>query len=80
MKKNRLLDLNDHLFEQLERLNDDDLKGEDLDQEIKRAASISNISKQIIDTGRLALDAKKAFLTGIVREDEIPHILKLDDK
>ena len=33
--KNTLADLNNHLFEQMERLNDDDLNNEELDKEIK---------------------------------------------
>jgi hypothetical protein len=78
VKKNRLLDLNDHLFEQLERLNDDDLEGEKLGQEMKRAASMANVAKQIIDGGRLAFEAKKAVLTGMVGEEDVPGILKLE--
>jgi len=78
MKKNRLINLNDHLFEQLERLNDDELKGEELAQEVKRAASMTNVAKQIIDSGRLALDAKKVVVSGVIREEEIPASLRLE--
>jgi hypothetical protein len=60
MVKNRLANLNDHLFEQLERLNDDDLKGEDLAREIGRAQAMCNVAGQIIANGRLVLDAAKA--------------------
>lgn len=46
--KNKLADLNNHLFLELERLNDEDLTGEELAEEIKRAESITKISNAII--------------------------------
>ena len=53
--KNKLMDLNNHLFEQLERLNDEDLKDDALKAEIKRAKTISSIASKIIDNGSLML-------------------------
>lgn len=44
-KKNKLVDLNDHLFSQLERLQDDEL---DQESEIKRAEAMAGISEQIL--------------------------------
>lgn len=58
--KNNLLDLNNHLFAQLERLSDEDLKGENLREEIDRSKSVTQISSQIIANARLALDAQLA--------------------
>lgn len=57
--KNRISDLNNHLFAQLERLNDEDLKGEDLEKEIQRAKGVTDVAKTIIANGSLALAAKK---------------------
>lgn len=57
--KNKLTDLNNHLFAQLERLSDEDLKGEELEQEINRAKAITSVSSQIIQNGALALKAEQ---------------------
>jgi hypothetical protein len=60
--KNKLSDLNDHLFCQIERLGDEDLKGEALTEEIGRAQAVCNVAGQIIATGVLVL---KAHMTAV---------------
>lgn len=62
--KNKLTDLNDHLFPQLERLGDEELSSEQLTAEIERSRSIATISREIITNGRLLLDAQKEFGDG----------------
>ncbi len=52
--KNTLTDLNNHLFEALERLNDEDLTEEDLSKELRRAEGVSKVAEQIIKNGELA--------------------------
>ena len=47
--KNTLSDLNNYLFEAIERINDDELSMEELDKEIKRSESVNKIAKTIID-------------------------------
>lgn len=55
--KNRLIDLNNHLFAQLERLSDEDLTTEQIAMEAKRSEAIVKISEQIISNADLALKA-----------------------
>lgn len=55
--KNTLSDLNNHLFEQLERLNDEDLNEEQLDRELRRAEGMTKVAEQIIRNGELAYKA-----------------------
>lgn len=59
--KNTLADLNNYLFESIERLNDDSLDSEQLGKEIKRSEAIQKVAKNIIDNGALALQAQKHF-------------------
>ncbi len=57
MAKNKLVDLNDHLFAELERLGDEDLKGDELKEELDRAKALSDVSKKIINNASLMLKA-----------------------
>lgn len=57
--KNKLTDLNNHLFEQLERLNDEDLSEEALSKEIGRAKAMTDVANSIINNAKVVLDASK---------------------
>ena len=73
MVRNKSIDLNNHLFEQLERLNDVELKGDDLKEEIERSKAVAGISKSIIENYKLALEAEKlkANYTGDFSTDNL---------
>lgn len=62
MPQNKLTDLNNHLFEQLERLNDEDLSDEQLAREIKRADAMSKLATQIVNNAKTQVDAAKIYL------------------
>ncbi|HEA67789.1 MAG TPA: hypothetical protein ENI07_13345 [Desulfobacterales bacterium] len=74
--KNRLIDLNNHLFLQLERLLDEDLDDEGITREINRSKSTSNIAAQIINNANLALKASVAINEGLLKEP--PKMLGLN--
>ena len=57
--KNKLIDLNNHLFAQLERLSDESLTAEQIEQEVKRTDAIVDVSEQIVRNADLALKAVK---------------------
>ena len=74
--RNTLGDLNNHLFIQLEKLSDEDLKGEELKEEVTRTKAISLIAKQIIDNGTLVLEAKKVVEESLNADIELPKMLE----
>ena len=55
--KNKLTDLNNHLFAQLERLSDEDLTPEQIAREVQRAGAIVDVSDQIVRNADLQLKA-----------------------
>jgi len=68
--KNKLSDLNNHLFSQLERLNDESLKGDDLSAEIERAKAMSGLATQIVNGNKVVVDAMK-----LVHRGDAPKVI-----
>lgn len=74
--QNTLGDLNNHLFAQLERLGDEDLKGDKLIEEISRSKAISDVATRIIANGSLVLSAKKLSDDRVDAKTIIPKMLE----
>lgn len=74
--KNDLGSLNNYLFEELERLNDDEELSDDekLNKEIKRSKAITDVAQTIINNAQTVLDAQK-FITSDGRSRELPKML-----
>lgn len=51
--QNRLEDANNHLFDMLERLMDEDKTKEELDKDIKRAKAVVDVTEKIVDVASL---------------------------
>lgn len=58
---NNLNDLNEILFNQIRKLENDDLTDEQLDREIRKSESITKTATVILKNAELALDAQKQF-------------------
>lgn len=61
MARNRMSDLNDHLFAALERLGDENLTDEQITAEAKRAEAIVAIADQITENAKMRLTAAKLY-------------------
>jgi len=59
--KNKLTDLNDHLFAQLERLSDEDLDEKVIAKEVQRASAMVSVADKITSNADLQLKAAKLF-------------------
>ena len=75
--KNKLSDLNDHLFAQLERLGDEGISANQIDDEVKRAEAIVAVADQVI--GNASLQLKAAQLFGQYGSGVVPHLPKIGD-
>ena len=58
---NSLSDLNQHLFDQLTRMSDQNLTADQIDQEVKRADAIVSLADQVTRNADLQLKAAKLY-------------------
>jgi hypothetical protein len=77
--KNKLTDLNDHLFAELERLSDEELEGDKLDEEIRRAEAVCSVSTQIISNGALVLKAEQFKNNSMSADPALPDFLTMKE-
>lgn len=76
--KNKLTDLNDHLFMALERLNDEELDAEKIEVEAKRADAIVAVAEQIVRGADLQLKAVTILANHGDRFK--PHLTMIENK
>lgn len=78
--KNTMTDLNNYLFETLERLTDDSLTEEQLQREITRSEAVTDVADKIIQNGMLAFKVT-AHLHEYGKMDAVlPPMLAAGDK
>ena len=74
--QNRIEDLNNHLFMQIERLMDEDMSDDQLAKEIKRSKAIVHVSGEIIKTADLRF---KAIQFAQEYQLQVPDHISKDD-
>lgn len=75
MAQNKLTDLNNHLFAQLERLGEEDLPAEQIELECKRAKAITGLATQVVNNARLTLEAAKLVHGSEIDENLLPETI-----
>ncbi len=87
MARNKIEDLKDHLFAQLERLNDETFSEEQIKREVEKAKAIEGVAKQIIEVERLSIDRANTMIEaidkGIIKDDSLIYmkdILRIESK
>lgn len=76
---NNLKNLNDYLFEALDRLLDDNLSEDDLKKEIERSKAVTGVATSIVETGRLALESVKHLSDwGYTENKKVTKLLGVD--
>mgnify|MGYP000001918151 FL=1 len=78
MARNKIINLNDHLFAQLERLGEENISEEALNREVKRTALLTDVADRIIKSGDLMLRARIAADNTVSGDQILPAILGAD--
>lgn len=79
MALNKLTDLNNHLFAQLERLGDEDLKEDELLLEVKRSKAIDGIARNVINNARLVFDSVRFSASNLPANKSLGSMFQLKE-
>lgn len=74
-----LKDLNNYLFGALDRLSKNDLKGDDLKDEINRASTMGNVASAIIQNYALQMKAEQMKLQSVPSRASAEIIVPIED-
>lgn len=58
---NSLADLNAILFNQIQKIQNEDATDEEIEKEIKKSEAITKLSSQVLSSANIALQAQKQF-------------------
>lgn len=78
--QNSLLDLNDILFKQLEKINDENLTEDEFKKEAETSKIVVNISQTIINNSKLLLEANKHMKKEMNNSSNVAIVLGIEDK
>jgi len=70
--KNSLADLNNHLFAQMERLSEEGIPPEQIEQEVKRAGAMVSVADKITENADLGLKAARLYAE--FGDKVLPHL------
>lgn len=78
MASNKLEDLNDMLFNQLVRLDKDDISDDELKKEVDRSKAMNSVAHAIVDNARVVLSAAKFMDDRIDPNSKLPHMIGVE--
>jgi hypothetical protein len=84
MAKNKLEDVRNHLFMQLERLNDDELMKNPIkrDAELSKAKAIAEVSQVLVNSAKVEVDFIRAIdgITALQSPSDFMSAKQIDNK
>lgn len=75
--RNNMASLNDFLFTQLERLDNEEMSPEELKIEIERSKSIALVSNQIIQNMNTAIKVQQIYDNELLEGNKKPRMLEM---
>lgn len=73
--KRSLVDLNEYLFDELDRLSNEDLTGEELSLEVNRSNAITRIAERVIASADISMRALKMKNDAMDASFKLPRLL-----